>query len=475
MLLAQLEKSEKGLDLMTESYIPIYRTQLKALFKTWLVDISLGSGTSELETQIPVEIHSDVMSRLHEYRTAFPCSFAAATVRRQASRLFRDRRNQMVKDLQLQQTDSKRNAYLATFPCIQVPNLVATGGSRFPPKYSWLCENSEFYRQEWAKHFAEGKLHDQRSSRKPVEYNSHNAIWAHVVHRNKNAIFYDQDTGELILLVMRNFCKSDVALQWADEVAKTGLEVKKSIRLDDPGKLAMIGYTTGSRNSPKAMWAKNLLRQPTRLFQTPDCLNEFDFNCSSVFALLWNMMQKQLPDVVLEDIKELIADWNLNMDGDGKMGSYYGLPHPNGDYYEFHNCDLAPPQGNFAKNYARFCHHENNAHKYCYAWTTSRKNDWKEGGEFYVADYAIKVESSANTMIVWRGKDFHGTTLPHCLPDELESKFQQIGLSIATSGRMKKILEEASESGEKEKHMFARLAELELYDEIEEEQIRVGK
>lgn len=96
------------------------------------------------------------------------------------------------------------------------------------------------------------------------------------------------------------------------------------------------------------------------------------------------------------------------MDAAGAMGNYYGFQRSNGEYYKFHNAELAPPQGNFAKNYARFSHSGSSASKYCFIWTTSRINEVK-GGEFLIADYA------ADTMVVWTGRDYHGTTLPHCL------------------------------------------------------------
>ena len=97
--------------------------------------------------------------------------------------------------------------------------------------------------------------------------------------------------GELVLLVLRQFCNDKGVINWVDEVCQVGLEVKKSVRSDDPGKIAMVGYTSGSRSSPSVMWSKNLLRKPASLFDTPSDLAKFDFNCSSVFALMWNMMQ----------------------------------------------------------------------------------------------------------------------------------------------------------------------------------------
>ena len=111
----------------------------------------------------------------------------------------------------------------------------------------------------------------------------------------------------------------------------------------------MVGYTTGSQSSPLIMWSKNLLRKPTALFDIPTNLREFDFNCSSIFALMWNMMQRQLLTEVLDDLKDFSTKYNMAMDAAGVMDSYYEIQDGNGVYYEFHNTELAPPHGNFAK------------------------------------------------------------------------------------------------------------------------------
>ncbi|KAA8911564.1 hypothetical protein FN846DRAFT_935578 [Sphaerosporella brunnea] len=79
-----------------------------------------------------------------------------------------------------------------------------------------------------------------------------------------------------------------------------------------------------------------------------------------------------------------------------------------------------------SKVIACFCHNEINAHEYCLAWTTSRQHSPEMAVNFYIADYGIKVEVSTDMIVVWRGEDFHGTTLPAVEPDCLGS-LQSIG------------------------------------------------
>ena len=142
---------------------------------------------------------------------------------------------------------------------------------------------------------------------------------------------------------------------------------------------------------------------------------------------MWNMMERQPPTEAL-GLKDLSTKINMSMDAAGIVDSYHGIQDGNGVYYGFHNAELAPPQGNFAKNYARFCHNESNASKHCFAWTTSRQNEVHEGGDFFIVDYAIRAQPSTDTMVVWRGKDYH-------------TGFHQVGLSITISGRVRKLFE----------------------------------
>ncbi|KAA8911522.1 hypothetical protein FN846DRAFT_887720 [Sphaerosporella brunnea] len=119
---------------------------------------------------------------------------------------------------------------------------------------------------------------------------------------------------------------------------------------------------------PHAMWAKNLLQKPTRLFDSPEKLANFDFEVSSTYALLWNMVRWKLPPAILEDMDKFTNSDGTRaaMDGNGNMRGYYGMKLGS-DYFEFHSAELAPPLGIYSQNYARFSYNEKNAHDYAIA------------------------------------------------------------------------------------------------------------
>jgi hypothetical protein len=52
------------------------------------------------------------------------------------------------------------------------------------------------------------------------------------------------------------------------------------------------------------------------------------------------------------------------------------------------------------------------------------------GGHFFICDHGIKVEAAADTLIVWRPKAWHGTSLQDV--DPYSSEIFQAGLAIVT-------------------------------------------
>ncbi|TFK64927.1 hypothetical protein BDN72DRAFT_730751, partial [Pluteus cervinus] len=135
----------------------------------------------------------------------------------------------------------------------------------------------------------------------------------------------------------------------------------------------------------------------------------------NVFAVFWNLCKARLPRVVTEDIERFLFDSNISrMDGgtkkaggDGKGSYTVGVA---GKSYTF-RADLAPPTGAFAGNYARAIHKEYQPHEYSVSWVTTRDLLPETGGNFFMAEYGVRIEQAPNTAIVWKPKEFHGTSL----------------------------------------------------------------
>lgn len=62
--------------------------------------------------------------------------------------------------------------------------------------------------------------------------------------------------------------------------------------------MVQVGYSGGLRSKPAFDWSKNLLVKT----HTADSIKQFDYSCSSVYALLWNMCTHRLPPSIISDI-----------------------------------------------------------------------------------------------------------------------------------------------------------------------------
>ncbi len=82
-------------------------------------------------------------------------------------------------------------------------------------------------------------------------------------------------------------------------------------------------------------------------------------------------------------------------------------------------------------------HYEKQPHTYAAALTTTRTGAADNGGHFYLGSYGIKVESAANSLVVWQPRHVHGTGLQLRSPyDKEDPAFIQRGMAIVTSSRL---------------------------------------
>lgn len=63
------------------------------------------------------------------------------------------------------------------------------------------------------------------------------------------------------------------------------------------------------------------------------------------------------------------------------------------------------------------------------------------GGHFYIAQYGLRIQAAANTIIAWRPGDWHGTSLHnYCgIDSRAHPAYHQRGISFVTSARLKNI------------------------------------
>ncbi|KAH9919230.1 uncharacterized protein B0H18DRAFT_882131 [Fomitopsis serialis] len=334
---------------------------------------------------------------------------------------------------------------------VHLPRL----GVAYPPKGYWIYERPDTGAL-WHQRIVEDKMPDKRTKRLPMHQEDISQL-AHIVPPDQGATIYDATSGEIAVVIIRDFCRDEDVKNWVGDVIVEDISKTRSVRLEDAGKLVCVGYTAGSRSKPTFDWARNLLSKK----HPPTYINGLACRASSAAALNFNLVRGRLPDALTRDLDEyLVKNQFCRMDGQGTMaengGSHgtYCIQKGN-DSVEFHNVELAPPTAFMGANYARYVgnictvlhielvnsamHTEYQPHRFAFSWTTNRNLKDDEGGNFYIASYGVKVCMAPNTFIAWCPQDVHGTSLMHRDPYCNTPPFAQWGISVATSSRLASI------------------------------------
>ncbi|KAF8341801.1 hypothetical protein F5887DRAFT_1076389 [Amanita rubescens] len=321
--------------------------------------------------------------------------------------------------------EQRCKAQLATIPVITVVRL----DEPYPPPDHWVCDTPKIHSlwRSWIK-----KHPMSNKNRKPFMHLDLSKI--KIIPHTESVQILDHD-GKLVGLVIRNFCRDLSILEWINQLIERAVGLKKSCRPNDPGSLVIIGFSPGARHRPSFGWVRNIIRK------IPEGeLEDFDYECSSAFALFWNLARSWLPGEIIQDFDDFIESeglppMNSEFQTDGLDGTYTAVIK--GVRYNFTDARLAPPQGYFGGNYAAPIHKEEPPHEWAISWTTGRDPVAPDaGGQFYMAQYGIQIEQCPNTLIAWKPRDFHGTSLQCYDPKADVVDFLQTGMSFSTSDRL---------------------------------------
>ncbi|KAJ3001058.1 hypothetical protein NUW54_g6677 [Trametes sanguinea] len=222
-----------------------------------------------------------------------------------------------------------------------------------------------------------------------------------------------------------------------------GIEDRRSVRLEDPGRMVQTGYTAGARGAPAFDWVRNLLHSLEMEYLSEDSVAASDYLTSCLFALGWNIIRAILPDAV-------IGDWvdYLRSNGMPAMDAGVGMTGTTGDYsirygdesITFHDAELAPVTGLLNYNYSRAIHHEAHPHRFAVQWIIGRTHGQEYGGHFYISSYGVRIINTTDTMIAWRPTDKHGTSLANFDPGDPDPPYGQFGICYCTSTRLATVL-----------------------------------
>jgi hypothetical protein len=112
----------------------------------------------------------------------------------------------------------------------RVPTCCIDAPQKPYPDFGYWVYESASIKQHWHDYLCFGAQADSRLPRRPL-LELDPACLAFDIGAKQSIIFKDKVSGEIILIVLRNFCRDARVLQWVDEVIKEYVELTKSVRV----------------------------------------------------------------------------------------------------------------------------------------------------------------------------------------------------------------------------------------------------
>jgi hypothetical protein len=169
-----------------------------------------------------VDIVSDFLQWCSRNRV--PNNIRAAIEARKALHACRFRLHRTLKTTLWLNHDNKRlRTFLEQIPARSVTPLQQP----YPPMGYWVYESEEIYNL-WDHHLTRGKQPDKRLKRRPLMHLDPVRLTHDLLH-DESAIFYNGSTIEAI--VIRNFCKDERAMHWANGIVEENVQVKRGARV----------------------------------------------------------------------------------------------------------------------------------------------------------------------------------------------------------------------------------------------------
>lgn len=99
----------------------------------------------------------------------------------------------------------------------------------YPPYKHWVYESKTIERR-WRRHIEEGAQPDKRQPRLPLHHEDVSRL-SHIIGEDDSVTIRDAHTGEIVAVVIRNFCEDEEILSWANGVVEDVIGLKKSVRV----------------------------------------------------------------------------------------------------------------------------------------------------------------------------------------------------------------------------------------------------
>ena len=122
-------------------------------------------------------------------------------------------------------TPAMNESFYSTIETISLSKLATP----YPPKHHWMVESTTIDNQ-WRYYIEEGKQPDKRHPRYPLFHVDPSKLQRDILP-TKDILIFDNETGQLVMLVLRRFCQYTPLLTHLGDVIKRAVQSRRSMRV----------------------------------------------------------------------------------------------------------------------------------------------------------------------------------------------------------------------------------------------------
>jgi hypothetical protein len=160
-----------------------------------------------------------------ESHTLYSCITAALQLRQQYFIENRFHKRQFIHAIGLDWTPEENQSFYSTVETIFLSKLATP----YPPKYHWMVESGAIDHQ-WRYYIEEGNQPDKRHPRYPLFHVDPCKLQMDIP-ADKSVLIFDKETGQPIMLILRQFCQHIPLLTHLADVIKRAVQYRKSMRV----------------------------------------------------------------------------------------------------------------------------------------------------------------------------------------------------------------------------------------------------
>ena len=181
-------------------------------------------------TESPPDLFDILTTWFGKFKDASSMFGSVATALKDRRQFFTANRNikvDFIHRIGLHWSPATRDTFLEGVATILLPKLTTP----YPVTKQWMCE-SDVIDEKWRHYlnYDPRAQPDKRRPRQPI-FRVDPSHLSLDIGPDQSAIIYDANTGELVMLILRNFCCDPDLLSHIDEIIKQAVDCRKSMRV----------------------------------------------------------------------------------------------------------------------------------------------------------------------------------------------------------------------------------------------------